>query len=207
MNYVHNRENHQYDTGPLVNTRATTGSKALLTVGEIVAQYGPKASLGAVLAVGPYDPRVVLDLEDSNDHEDETFGFDDFETLTGILMDGQYTTYVTPEAFLEFPQIKVSNSPKGYRFFDEPRTRNASAILAELQDMAVPLEEPIQFERTRMNTGSLESGVLHVETEFNRNAEVVPCRNYRVRTFDGQRYYVHKDIVGYEIEVEDLGSY
>ena len=203
--YLHNRDNFEYDSKPVADPKFKT---QLLTVGELVAEYGPKPKVGAVLAFGPYKPRVILDDLGAGDTDasEETEGFDDFETRTGILMDGQYNTYVTPEAYLEFPQVKVSNSRKRYAFFDEPRLRSCSDIIAELQDSAVPLEQEIQFERTRMNTGKREGNQFLIETEFRSDGSQGPCRNYRVQKFGTEKCYVHKDIAGYEVEVEDLSG-
>ena len=183
--YLHNRENFDYSVGckPIPNKRLNEGAKALLTVGQIVDLLGIEPKAGVTLAFGPYSPRYSCLLAEGEaegtENYEESEGYESLETALGCQMEGEYGTYIMPEAFENVQCIKVSNSRKRYAIFDEPVTRWPSDILAELQESAVPLEKPLQFEKTRVNSGSIEGKQVILKTEFNGTAQVFPCRNYK----------------------------
>ena len=189
-----NRKNFDYDCKPLVNSRVESGGKNLLSAFEVLDLYNVEEGSGP-FTPGPLD-RVFK--TSGFDSQDVTEGHD--KCSNRLAEQGHYLGD-NPE---QDPAIRAMANPKNYKWFDEPPNKNASAIIAELIETALPLEGPIQFERTKDVSGSTSTGMLVVTTDVNELGESVEAQVYLTVQHQGVYSQLHRDVVSYEVEPEDF---
>ena len=165
----------------------------LLTAGEVYKTHGVCVGSGPF---GNYVPSTDVD-EDMDDNSEESEGFEDefISSINEYICEGQ-------EDIREEDSMRVDGKAKNYKFFDKPQNRNASSILANLQDTALPLDGPIMFEKTTVSSGKVENKKAVFNTSLNDKGQVVPARNYRTVKYSGEYYSVNKEVVGWDLDEE-----
>lgn len=183
---------------PVVNSKLTNGIKAFLTAGQVFEIYNIIEGHGEYTVT----PKVI-DLTEGHDNPEESEGHDHsghWLAINGYASDH----YEASESSGLDKEVKAMKCAKNYRFFDAPPLRFPKDIIANLQETALPLEEPIMFEKTRSNACSWATGQLVLLTDFTLEGEQAPQNKFLDVTFGNEVYQLHEDVVSWDVEPEDL---